>query len=217
MIRIIICGSNLVVLAGLVSILDCQSELQVVGSFSHQVSPNSLKDFPADVLLVELRRSDYFNSSPDTYLWQLEQWMLTTEYQLVGILLTDALTTEEMVEYLNLGFKGFLPRLSDADEIVAAINAVVAGLIVIHPELASFEEIQPAIAIFPELEVALTSREVEILQLLKTGLDNKAIASRLQISKHTVKFHISSILSKLNVSSRTEAVILGLRQGLINL
>ena len=88
----------------------------------------------------------------------------------------------------------------------------------IHPELTSFDEGQPAIVPESQSENYLTPREVEVLQLLgTTGLDNKAIASRLQISKHTVKFHISSILSKLCVSSRTEAVTSGLRQGIIRL
>jgi two-component system, NarL family, response regulator YdfI len=203
MIRIVVSGSNSLVLAGLVSILDCQSDLQVVGSFSSAVNPISFEDFPADLLLLE--------RSLDHDL-ELEQWMSES---LVGILLTDTLTTEEMGEYLALGFKGFLPRLINTEEIIAAIGSVMAGLIVIHPELASFDEPEPAIA--PLLEIPLTAREIEILQLLKTGLDNKAIAFQLQISKHTVKFHISSILSKLDVSSRTEAVTLGLRQGIINL
>jgi DNA-binding NarL/FixJ family response regulator len=123
--------------------------------------------------------------------------------------------------------------LINTDEVVAAINAVTAGLLIIHPELVALKdgnwsgfpalshpaigESTSAITPLPQLDVSLTTREVEILQLLKTGLDNKTIARTLHISKHTVKFHISSILSKLNVSSRTEAVTLGLRQGLISL
>jgi len=61
----------------------------------------------------------------------------------------------------------------------------------------------------------LTTREIEVLGMLAEGVGNKAIARHLDISEHTVKFHISSIFSKLNASSRTEAVILGARQGLI--
>lgn len=209
MIRIIVCGSNSIVLAGLVSILDCQSHLQIVGSFIDQVSPLSLGDLQADLLLLE-------QTSQRNLEW-LEQWMLTANFELSAILLTDSLNAEEIGEYSNIGFKGFLPRLTNAEEITAAIDAVVAGLIVIHPELASFGETNSAITPLPPLEMSLTSREVEILQLLKTGLDNKAIASRLHISKHTVKFHISSIFSKLDVSSRTQAVTLGLQQGLISL
>jgi DNA-binding CsgD family transcriptional regulator len=62
---------------------------------------------------------------------------------------------------------------------------------------------------------ALTPREIEVLGMLAEGLGNKAIAWRLDISEHTVKFHVGSILAKLNASSRTEAVTLGIRQGLI--
>ena len=64
---------------------------------------------------------------------------------------------------------------------------------------------------------ALTPREIEVLGMLAEGLGNKAIAKRLIISEHTVKFHVSSIFTKLNASSRTEAVTLGARQGLIML
>jgi two-component system, NarL family, response regulator YdfI len=209
MIRIVIYGSNSLVLAGLVKILDCQSHLKVVGSFLDEISPIFLDDCQADLLLLEI--------APQMDWEWLQQWMLTTDLKITGILLTNSLTTEEIGEYLDLGFKGFLPRLIDADEIMAAINGVMAGLIVIHPELASFNETDSAITPLSQLEISLTSREAEILQLLGTGLDNKAIALTLQISKHTVKFHISSILSKLDVSSRTQAVTLGLRQGLIRL
>src|SRR5438128_1516404 len=62
---------------------------------------------------------------------------------------------------------------------------------------------------------ALTPREIEVLRLLAAGLGNKEIASRLAISEHTVKFHVSSIMGKLGAASRTEAVTLGIRHGLI--
>ena len=209
MIRICIFGSNSLLLAGLIGILDCQSHLQVVGSFLDELDPISLEDYLADLLLLE-------QTNIANWHW-LEQWMLTTDSKIAGILLIDSITTEEIDEYLSIGFRGFLPRLIDADEIVTAVDAVMAGLIVIHPELATFGETNVAIAPLPQPSVYLTPRETEVLQLLGTGLDNKAIASQLMISKHTVKFHISSIFSKLDVSSRTEAVTLGLQRGLIEL
>jgi DNA-binding NarL/FixJ family response regulator len=61
----------------------------------------------------------------------------------------------------------------------------------------------------------LTAREQQVLRLMSEGLGNKAIAVQLKISEHTVKFHISSILGKLSVNSRTEAVSLGIRKGII--
>ncbi len=69
----------------------------------------------------------------------------------------------------------------------------------------------------PALVEDLTLREVEVLRLLADGSGNKEIASHLGISEHTVKFHISSILGKLGVSTRTEAVTTGIRRGLISL
>ena len=208
MIRICIFGSNSLLLAGLVGILDCQSHLQVVGSFLDQLDPICLEDYQVDLLLLE--------SASVQWHWS-EQWISSADSRVAGILLTDLLTTKEIDEYLSIGFKGFLPRLIDADEIVAAIDAVMAGLIVIHPELATFGETNVAIIPLPQSSVYLTPRETEVLQLLGTGLDNKAIAEQLMISKHTVKFHISSIFTKLDVSSRTEAVALGLQRGLIGL
>lgn len=220
MIRIVVYDSNSVVIAGVVSILEAlpRSDLQIVGSFVDETSLISMSDQRScqaspdrafDLLLLE--------RMPQEDLWWLERWMLRVDFKIAGILLTDSIATEEIGEYLSLGFKAFLPRLTNTEEIIATIDAVMAGLIVIHPELASFGESDPAITPESQSEIYLTSREVEVLQLLGTGLDNKAIALRLQISKHTVKFHISSILSKLCVSSRTEAVTLGLRKGLIRL
>jgi DNA-binding CsgD family transcriptional regulator len=65
--------------------------------------------------------------------------------------------------------------------------------------------------------MALTPREIEVLGMLAEGLGNKSVARRLSISEHTVKFHVSSIFTKLNAKSRTEAVTLGARLGLIML
>ena len=224
MIRIAVYESNSIATAGLVSILSrfsetctCQnnlegcprSDLQIVGSFVDETSLISMSDRAFDLLLLE--------RMPEEDLWWLERWMLAVDFEITGILLTDSIATEEIGEYLSLGFKAFLPRLTNIEEIIATIDAVMAGLIVIHPELGCFEERDSAITPEPQSAIYLTSRELEVLQLLGAGLNNKAIASRLQISKHTVKFHISSILSKLCVSSRTEAVTLGLRQGLIRL
>ncbi|HEY9769808.1 MAG TPA: response regulator transcription factor [Coleofasciculaceae cyanobacterium] len=210
MIRIIVYDSNSILLAGLVSILGSLPELKIVGSFFDEASLRLLSDCAPDLLLIE--------QIPDEDLWWLSRWIFKTELEMAGILLTDYITSEEMREYLALGFKAFLPYLINTTEIATAIDAVMAGLIVIHPELIPLDQRNNS-AITPEaqIDVHLTAREMEVLRLLGDGFNNQAIASTLQISKHTVKFHISSILSKLNVSSRTEAVTVGLRQGLIRL
>ena len=87
----------------------------------------------------------------------------------------------------------------------------------LHPSHAN--EVLPAGSAAPraldELAESLTRRELEVLQMLAAGLSNKEIAARLNISEHTVKFHVASILGKLGAASRTEAVSLGIRRGLV--
>ena len=106
---------------------------------------------------------------------------------------------------------GILPTDSSAEELNAAIHALSQGLIVGAPHLL-FESESESIERGP-----LTERELEMLGLLAQGLANKQIAAELGISEHTVKFHVSSIYTKLDVTNRTEAVRAGLRGGWIAL
>ncbi len=102
-------------------------------------------------------------------------------------------------------------------QLVAALEAAAAGLVVIHP--AGVDSVAPPVAAasqpLAELAEPLTPRENEVLQMLAGGLANKEIAARLAISEHTVKFHVASILGKLGAGSRTEAVALGIRRGIV--
>jgi DNA-binding NarL/FixJ family response regulator len=102
-----------------------------------------------------------------------------------------------------------------SNELGAAITAAAHGFVVLPRELAP--RLVGRQAVVEVSSEALTNREQEILQLIGQGLPNKQIAGRLQISEHTVKFHVSSIFAKLGVASRTEAVRTGARQGLITL
>jgi DNA-binding NarL/FixJ family response regulator len=99
--------------------------------------------------------------------------------------------------------------------LAAAINALAAGLIVGLPILFNPQLRDVPISLDDRLIDPLTDRELEVLQLLAQGLPNKEIASNLDISAHTVKFHISGIYTKLGATNRTEAVRLGVRQGFI--
>ena len=106
---------------------------------------------------------------------------------------------------------GILPTESSAEELIAAVYALSQGLIVGTPTLLFESDNEP-------LERGpLTERESEVIGLLARGLANKQIALSLGISEHTVKFHVSSIYTKLNVTNRTEAVREGLRGGWIAL
>jgi len=119
------------------------------------------------------------------------------------------------VQALQLGVRAVLPPDASAAEILAAIQAAAAGLSVIDPR--DLESLVAAGAPQPVSEPAspLTARELEVLRMLAEGAANKTIAWKLGISEHTVKFHVAQILAKLNAGTRTEAVTLGIRQGLI--
>ena len=136
------------------------------------------------------------------------------------IALVESPTKDWTIVALRSGFKAVLPRDATADEIASAFRAVVLGLVVLHPRaVRSLAEHLVASPMDPlsDLVEELTPREVEVLRLLADGSGNKEIASHLGISEHTVKFHISSILGKLGVATRTEAVTMGIRRGLIPL
>lgn len=117
---------------------------------------------------------------------------------------------------------GALRRDAPPEEIIAAITAVAGGLITLDRRLgsslvAAMDErvAAPAPTPLSGVEEPLTARELEVLQLMALGLPNKTIAARLHISEHTAKFHVSSIMMKLGAASRTEAVTLGARRGLL--
>ena len=119
---------------------------------------------------------------------------------------------------LRRGVKAILPRNASSAEILWAIQTANSGLFLLnqdatHELLARFGS-EP-LSETREYRGELTEREIQILRKLSEGLSNKQIASSLAISEHTVKFHISSILDKLGASSRTEAVTIGIRMGLV--
>lgn len=123
-------------------------------------------------------------------------------------------------EALAAGARGVLYRDAPAGRLVAALEAVARGLVVLDADLAAL--LLPATAagasspVEPDEPVEpLTPREVEVLQLLAEGLSNKLIGSRLGISEHTAKFHVNAILGKLGAQGRTEAVVRAARLGLL--
>lgn len=116
--------------------------------------------------------------------------------------------------------RAYLLRHAGGEEIAAALQAVRRGLMVLDPAVAAQWRPAPATPRAPaegEGGESLTERELEVLHLLALGLPNKAIALRLGISEHTVKFHVGAILAKLGAASRTEAVMLAARRGLLPL
>lgn len=128
-----------------------------------------------------------------------------------------ALTTfkdEELVrQMLQAGAVGYLLKDTSVDDLAAAIRAATSGKLVLAPEAALALLRQPSPPAHPHYQ--LTERELEVLALMAEGLNNLQIAERLVVTRSTVKFHVSSILSKLGVASRVEAVSLALQSGLV--
>ena len=212
MTRVLIGASSEVVRAGLASLLTADRMFQVVGAFSIDNALTRFEDLQPDVVLLDLE------SPPDE--------SMSAAMESGGVPVTSALVilTEDpenlAADLLGSGVRAILPRDATPEEIVAAIQAAATGLVALHPDV--FESMLSRIRPGRQSELdpsgqILTPREIEVLRMIAEGLGNKEIASRLRISDHTVKFHISSIFAKLGVSSRTEAVIVGIRQGLIML
>ena len=125
----------------------------------------------------------------------------------------QAVWTAEAVRH---GVRALLPATASQEAILSAVDAAANDLAVVDPdELEHWLGAKPQAA-NPE-ETDLTAREQEVLRMMADGAANKAIAWRLGVSEHTVKFHVASILAKLGAGTRTEAVSMGMRRGLIPL
>jgi len=134
------------------------------------------------------------------------------------VILTDSLDRETSVRALRLGGIAMLDREPDVRDLVTALHAVPGGLCILSPaHLAKLTDPAENVnaPLGPEWIEPLTPRELQILHMLCEGLANRAIASQLAISEHTAKFHVGQILAKLGAESRTQAVTIGIRHGLI--
>jgi len=164
--------------------------------------------------------SEYSGEDPDVILADWENGdELSTEIsdgapEAALVVIADDPGLSGVADALRSGVRAVLSRHSSASQIVAAIEAAAAGFVVLQPGDLDGLLINPQPASLAE---PLTPREVEVLGMLAEGQSNKSIAHRLGISEHTVKFHVTSIMGKLNAGSRTEAVTQGIRQGLIML
>jgi DNA-binding NarL/FixJ family response regulator len=116
-------------------------------------------------------------------------------------------------EALASGARGVVSRRTSGPRLARALDALLEGLVVIDEDLAEDTLRPPPRSL--ESQETLTRRELEVLELLASGLSNREIADRLGVSFHTVKFHVNAILGKLGASSRTEVVALAARAGLL--
>jgi NarL family two-component system response regulator LiaR len=122
---------------------------------------------------------------------------------------------------LEAGATGYLMKSAKGQDLVEAVRAVRSGESVLHPKI--IEKLlkqamaKPAEAAGQKIKDLLSDREMEMLKLLATGMSNKEIAEKLYLSLRTVKAHMSNIFTKMNVASRSEALVEALRKGLITL
>ena len=127
------------------------------------------------------------------------------------VLISPSVDAEQLRMAWRAGFRAVLPHDCSSEQLVAAIEAAAAGLIAFRAQ--DVEEFP--IEVRNTGPVTLSAREIEVLRLVADGLGNKEISFRLGISEHTVKFHVNSILTRMNAATRAEAVAIGIRQGLI--
>jgi len=213
-ISVLVAATDNIVRAGLLVLVSAHVELTVVGSAIGTDTLTALvEELQPDVVLLELELDDDQSIAEKLLPLRLAQ------QESAVVILVNAPQSEWTIEAIRLGVQAVLPRRAEGEEIIAAILAARVGLIVLHPDaIDSLVGFSPLVGReLPLPLVALTPREIEVLNMIAEGLGNKVIARRLGISEHTVKFHVSSIFTKLNAKSRTEAVTLGARQGLIML
>lgn len=212
--RILVVADYPLARAGLAALLGGLDDLLVVGQATADAAWSTvIDDLAPDVVVLDLAAAD------EEALERLERGLAARPGLATVALMAGAQADgDTLAEVLGAGARGYLPREASGEELAAAIRAAAAGFLVLSPALAAplleraLDRPRPAAA---GLEEPLTPREREVLQALAGGLTNRAIARRLNVSENTVKFHVSSILTKLDAASRAEAVALAARRGLL--
>ena len=184
--------------------------LVLVGIFDQPSSFPKALTREVDVLLADVPTQELLVEYRGRYGWT------------ALVVLLDGRGNEDVVGTLSAGARAVLDRSASRSEIIAAIKAVTAGLVVVAPQLLAtlLNEAPFADDLFKANGAArarLTRRELEVLAAMADGASNKAIARRLGISFHTAKFHVAAILAKLDADSRTEAVAKAAQLGLVML
>ena len=205
-IRTLITDDHKVVRRGLRGFLELDPGLEVVGEASNgeEAVEMALRLEP-DVVLMDL-----LMPVMDGIEATREIRLRLPEVEVVA--LTSVLEDASVTGAIKAGAIGYLLKTTEADELCEAIRAAAAGQVRLAPEAAArlMREVRA-----PESPEALTKREAEVLKLVARGKANKQVARELFIDEKTVKSHVHSILSKLNVKSRTQAALYAVRVGLV--
>jgi DNA-binding NarL/FixJ family response regulator len=206
--RVFILAPTPIIQAGLHTLL-ASNDIQVIGASVHA---HAISELAAEIDVIVVA---------DELLLEELAPVLADGNRAALVLLTN---NEErilpLLRALDVRGWGMVPLDASASQLQAAVLAVAQELVLlpkIHIQKLYENHILTEVSDNETLDETLTTREREVLELVGQGLSNKLIARQLQISEHTVKFHVSSIANKLGASSRTDAVRRGLRHGLITL
>lgn len=206
-IRVMIVDDHAVVRSGLAAFLLAYDELELVGEAgSGEEAIRKCEALVPDVVLMDVMMPGMNGAEATRHV---RQTCPSTQV----IALTSYKEDDLMQKMLQAGAIGYLFKNVSADELVAAIRNAKAGKPTLAPEAA--QALIHAVTQPHQVGYDLTEREMEVLELMVKGYNNPQIAGELVVSRSTVKFHVSSILSKLGVTSRTEAVALALQQHLV--
>jgi NarL family two-component system response regulator LiaR len=206
-IRILLVDDHAVVRQGLKMFLGLDPDLEVVGEAENGEEAIRLtRDLNPDVVLMDLLMPVMNGIDAITHI---RRDIPDTEV----IALTSVLEDEAVMKAMRAGAIGYLLKDTQAEELRRAIKAAAAGQVQLSPQAAArlMREVQT-----PDSPEKLTERETDVLRLLALGRANKEIALELNIGEKTVKTHVSSILRKLNVPSRTQAALHAVRIGLVS-
>lgn len=211
-IRIAVADDHPVVRDGLIAILGTQPDFEVVGKAGDGLEALVLVARAApDVLLLDLEMPLLDGVGT---LQRLRQQRATVR----TIVFTAFDTDERIVSAVQAGAQGYLLKGVPREDIFNAVRVVYAGGSLLQPVVASklLRQVSGEGGLKAETD-SLTAREQHVLRLLAQGLQNKEIALELAITERTVKFYVSSILSKLGAGNRTEAVRMAVQRGLVRL
>ncbi|MBJ7481209.1 response regulator [Rhodococcus erythropolis] len=209
-VRIVLVDDHAILRQGLRSVLERESDLEIVGEASSLAEALAVVDkVGPDIVLMDLKLSASSDYEGLTLCGQL-----SSAHPGLGLLvLTTFLDDQLVVRAVHAGARGYVVKDVDTTELVRAIRAVSRGESAFDSRSAS--AVVRSLNGQSATKERLTDRELEVLRLLANGLSNIKIGERLFISPTTVKFHVSNIMRKLEVSRRAEAVYAASKQGLI--
>ena len=213
-IKVLLVDDHTVVLKGLAFFLSTQEDLELVGEANNgKEALVKVGETTPDVILMDLYMPEMDGVEATAYIKK--------EYPNVKVIVLTSFSDQaHVLPALRAGASGYILKDVEPDQLVEAIRSAYKGNIQLHPDIANAllsqtlpveeKEEEP----FIQVDV-LTARENEVLQLLAKGMSNKEIASVLVITEKTVKAHVSSILSKLHLSDRTQAALYAVKNGIV--